>query len=220
MAKLVIGTNKTVGVPAVVKEVPTPIPTGKYTLLQRVKDDSNNEIGTVCGFHTDANNVEYAVVCLDAQYRLDSGDYLSSNVRITDLPVLENQSLWEDADTATSNCTKILDFAVANGYTSTGVSHCRSKSFVIEGATYYGQLPTIVELTDVFRSRTTINANDPTATQYSSLIITTSTVCFSSSQGRTDTGWGIDQYGEIKNTFSKNYGRFIIPVLELPNALS
>ena len=39
---------------------------GKYQLLERVKDDSNNEIGTVVGFQKDANDNEYAVVILDS----------------------------------------------------------------------------------------------------------------------------------------------------------
>uniref|UniRef100_UPI003865CADA hypothetical protein n=1 Tax=Methanobrevibacter sp. TaxID=66852 RepID=UPI003865CADA len=56
------------GFSSVTVDVPS-APTKKYNLLDRVKDDSNNEIGTVSGFFTDANNVEYAVVCLDAQYR-------------------------------------------------------------------------------------------------------------------------------------------------------
>lgn len=43
---------------------------GKYQLLQRISDDNGTGIGTVSGFFTDANNVEYAVVCLDAQYRI------------------------------------------------------------------------------------------------------------------------------------------------------
>ena len=215
MAKLVIGTSKSVVVPAVVKEVEV-TPVEKYALLSRVKDDNNNEIGTVCGYHTDANNQKYAVVCLDAQYRLDSGHYLSSMKEVIGLEKLFSQALWENTDTATSNCTKILDFANAKGYTSTAVSHCRSKSFVIEGTTYYGQLPTIVELTDVFRNRTAINTKDTSASQYSSLVISGSKSAWSSSQGNVTDGWNLQNYDGRTSHYSKYDEEFVIPVLEIP----
>lgn len=188
-----------------------------YPLLSRVTDDSNNEIGTVCGYHTDANNQKYAVVCLDAQYRGTSKDYLSTiNAGvITDLAPINDQTLWENTDTATSNCTKILDFANANGYTSSAVSHCRSKSFVIGGATYYGQLPTIVELTDVFRHRTAINNADTSASQYSSLIVPSSTDTWSSTQNDGYSGWYLTARGTVGVNHKTTY-YFVIPVLEIP----
>lgn len=212
MAKLVLGNDKTVGVPAIVKEV---APVEPYALLSRVKDDSNNEIGTVCGYHTDANNQKYAVVCLDAQYRNNSRQYLSERVEVTGLAFLETQTLWGNTDTATSNCDKILAFADANGYTSTAVSHCRSKSFVIEGATYYGQLPTIVELTDIFRHRTAINNADTSASQYSSLIVPSSTTTWSSSQHSPGGGWSVANAGNTVG-FQMNFNYFVLPVLEIP----
>lgn len=216
MAKLVLGTDKTVGIPAVVIEK-TITPTEKYPLLSRVKDDSNNEIGTVCGYHTDANNQKYAVVALDAQYRNSSGQYLSERVEVTGLALLNNQTLWENTDTATSNCTKILDFIDGTSYTSSAVTHCRSLSFVIEGTTYYGQLPTIVELTDVFRHRTAINNADTSASQYSSLIVPSSTATWSSSQYNGNNGWFISLSGNA-NGSSKNNNYFVLPILEIPFA--
>lgn len=192
-------------------------PTGKYQLLQRVKDDSNNEIGTVCGYHTDANDVEYAVVCLDAQYRLSSGQYLSAKVAITGLALLADVTLWENPDTATSNCDKILAFIDGTEYTSSAVTHCRSKSFVIEGTTYYGQLPTIVELTDVFRNRTAINTKDTSASQYSSLVVPNNAITWSSSQYNSNNGWSANTTGVITNN-SKSGNYFVLPILEIPNA--
>ena len=188
---------------------------GKYQLLSRVKDDSNNEIGTVVGYHTDANNVEYAVVCLDAQFRLASGQYLSENAFVPELPILTNLDLWENAETATSICTKILDFATANGYTSPGVSHCRSKSFVIEGITYYGQLPTLGELIDIMRHRTAINNADTSASQYSTLILANNIGYFSSNQQMAGRCWGVVGSGEAAY-YNKIGSCFIIPILELP----
>ena len=187
----------------------------KYAMFSRVKDDSNNEIGTVCGYHTDANNQKYAVVALDAQYRNSSGQYLSSNVEVTGLEQLADQTVWENTDTATSNCNKILQFASDSGYTSTAATHCRSKSFVIEGTTYYGQLPTIVELTDVFRHRTAINNADTSASQYSSLIVPSSATTWSSSQYSSNNGWFINYRGNAYNS-SKNATCFVLPILEIP----
>lgn len=212
MAKLVIGTSKSVVVPAIVKEV---IPVEPYPLLSRVKDDSNNEIGTVCGYHTDANNQKYAVVALDAQYRNSSGYYLSERVEVTGLALLNNQTLWENTDTATSNCTKILDFINGTSYTSSAVTHCRSLSFVIEGTTYYGQLPTIVELTDVFRHRTAINNADTSASQYSSLIVSSGTNTWSSSQSTSNNGWYINADGSTRSS-NKTNSCFVLPILEIP----
>ena len=213
MAKLVIGTDKTVVMPAFVKEIQPVIP---YPLLSRVKDDNNVEIGTVCGYHKDANNQEYAVVVLDAQYRNSSGHYLSAAVEVTGLELLANQTLWENADTATSNCTKILDFIDGTEYTSSAVTHCRSKSFVIEGTTYYGQLPTIVELTDVFRHRTDINNADTSASQYPSLVVPTSTRTWSSSQYTSTYGWCVSSIGGGINGNPKNGVCFVLPILEIP----
>lgn len=190
---------------------------GKYQLLDRVKDDTNTEIGTVVGFHKDASDNEYAVVALDAQYRLASGQYLSENVEVTGLALLANQTLWDNADTATSNCTKILDFADANNYTSTAVSHCRSKSFVVDNTTYYGQLPTIVELVMIFMNRTIINSKDTSATQYSSLIVPTNSACWSSTQRTTTNGLYVEYNGLITHK-GKNNNYMVLPILELPNA--
>ena len=193
-------------------------PTGKYQLLDRVKDDNNNEIGTVTGFHTDANNVKYAVVCLDAQYRQSGAQYLSADVAITGLATLQDQTLWENTDTATSNCDKILAFIDGTEYTSSAVTHCRSKSFVIEGTTYYGQLPTIVELTDIFMNRTAINTKDTSASQYSSFVVPSATHAWSSSQPTgASNGLYLRRDGTV-TVITKSNKFFVLPVLEIPNA--
>jgi hypothetical protein len=174
MAKLVIGTDKTVVVPAIVKEVEKQEP---YTFLSRVKDDNNTDIGIVIGYHTDANNQKYAVVCLNAAYRSNGNgnglQWLSVNQTVPDMPAYSSDVITAiiGSETATSNCDAILAFANANGYTSSAVSACRSQSFVIGGTTYYGQLPTISYMLAIFSYADTINNNDPTATQKPNLII-------------------------------------------------
>ena len=193
----------------------------RYQLLDRVVDDNNTDIGCVVGFHYDANNTEYAIVCLNAQYRNSSGQYLSERVEVTGLALLNDQTILENTDTATSNCTKILDFINSSimGYTSSAVTHCRSLSFVIEGTTYYGQLPTIVELTDVFRHRTAINNADTSASQYSSLIVPSSTNTWSSTQGLAASARYIASSGNVVSG-NKNSSCFVLPILEIPNTIS
>lgn len=189
---------------------------GKYQLLDRVKDDSNNEIGTVSGFFTDANDVEYAVVCLDAQYRLANG-YLCSNAStaITGLTQYQDQTVYTSKDTATSNTQKILDFCDANSYTSTGCSHCRSKSFIIDGVTYYGQYPNLVETIDITKNLGSINSADTSAASNPTLVIDYKTKD-ASNQYSAGKVWCINGLGYISAVNIDGTGK-IYPVLEIPN---
>jgi hypothetical protein len=196
---------------------------GKYSLLERISDDSNNEIGTVSGFFTDANDVEYAVVCLDAQYRLASAKWTSSIGVVTNLAVYSMNGAGVDliantyTDTATSNCDKILSWCTANSYTSDAVSHCRSKSFVIDGTTYYGQLPNLCELFYICTNRAEISNADTSKSSYSSLdIATLAGRLLSSSQYNSGYAWDITG-GGIVDRINKNNYYFVAPVLEIPN---
>lgn len=186
---------------------------GKYQLLQRIKDDSNNEIGTVSGFFTDSNNVEYAVVCLDAQYRISNGIWVSAAGSIPNLPLYNDSSIWTSTDTATFNTQKILDFS----NTSSACNHCRSQSFVIDGTTYYGQLPNLIELTDIFKNRININNLDSTASSYPSVIIPLSTRTWSSNQLSDIYAILVSSNGLPSATYRTN-PYLTCPVLELPNA--
>ena len=191
---------------------------GKYQLLQRISNDNGNEIGTVSGFFTDANDVEYAVVCLDAQYRLAQGTYCSNtNNSITNLPMYQDQTLFSSSETSTFNTQKILDFCASNSATSTSCTHCRSKSFTIGGTTYYGQLPNIAELIDIFRRRVEVNLADTSSSSYSSLVIPTASRTWSSTQYAGGYSWVVNKYGVQYNTKSQN--SLVIPVLEIPNAV-
>ncbi len=149
---------------------------GKYQLLQRIKDDSNNEIGTVSGFFTDSNDVEYAVVCLDAQYRLASATWCSSTSSITDMPMYPNavnsypdNMVWDSKETATMNTQFIINYCNSSGSTSQACSHCRSKQFTIDETTYYGQLPNVKELLDIYKQHFVIEAADTSASTNPSL---------------------------------------------------
>ena len=185
-------------------------PSVKYKLLQRVIDDSNNEIGTVSGFFTDKNDVEYAVVCLDAIYRNSSAQWASAMENVTNMPLYDNWTIWEATETATENTTLILA-----SKTSSACTHCRSKSFTIGGVTYYGQLPNIIELVDIARHRTAINAAD---TSGGSIIIVTDNNYWSSSQYNSSSGWYILGNSNAYNS-DKTYNYYVCHVLEIPNTL-
>lgn len=190
---------------------------GKYSLLERISDDSNNEIGTVSGFFTDANDVEYAVVCLDAQYRLKQGTYCSNtSIAVTDLPMYASWAILEAKETATFNTQKILDFCTAQSATSTACTHCRSKSFTIDGTTYYGQLPNFVEIVDICKNYTAIQSADTSVSQYSSLRLPASNRTWSSSQYNSLYSWYFNADG-TSNGSNKTSNYFVAPVLEIPN---
>lgn len=182
-------------------------PSVKYKLLQRVIDDSNNEIGTVSGFFTDKNDVEYAVVCLDATYRNSSAQWASAMENVTNMPLYDNWTIWEAPETATENTTLILA-----SKTSSACTHCRSKSFTIGGVTYYGQLPNIIELVDIARHRTAINAAD---TSGGSITIATNKNYWSSSQYNSSYSWYIEYLGRALFGGKTGYS-YVCPVLEIP----
>lgn len=191
-------------------------PSTKYKLLQRVIDDSNNEIGTVSGFFTDANDVEYAVVCLDATYRNSSAQWASATGNVTNMPLYYNWSIWNTKETATKNTQLILDYCTANGLTSSVCTHCRQYSFTIGGITYYGQLPNIIELIDIARHCSAIDTADTSASSNTSLNFLTGKNCWSSTQYNSNNSWFLNGYGSIINV-SKSSNYFAVPVLEIPN---
>lgn len=197
-------------------------PTGKYQLLDRITDDLNNEIGTVSGFFTDGNDVEYAVVCLDAQYRNDSTQWCSNSSSVTNLPAYTNNvsSWWYNNahETATENTQLILDYCSAEGYTSTACSHCRSLSFTIDGTTYYGQLPNMRELFDIWVNRADIETLDTSASTSTSTNFSTSRDIWSSTQQGVNNSYALKYTGGV-NPSTKNSSYLTCPVLELPNAL-
>lgn len=190
-------------------------PTKKYNLLDRVKDDSNNEIGTVSGFFTDANNVEYAVVCLDAQYRLASGKVFNATGNPTNLPMYsDNYDVLGAKETATFNTQKILDWCSSMSYTSTACNHCRSKSFMIDGANYYGQLPNFEELIGIAEKYQEIEIVDTSASTYTSLNFSVKRQIVGSSQYDFSSFWSINS-SDFVNGSAAN--KFVVPVLEIPN---
>lgn len=187
---------------------------GKYQLLDRVKDDSNNEIGTVSGFFTDANDVEYAVVCLDAQYRDYPLTFLSYDDGRTGLTRYTNEAIFSARETATFNTQKLLNYCSSYGYTSEACSHCRNLSFAIDGTSYSGQLPNSTEVLNIFIYRTKINSLDATASQPNAHIIPTNTETLTSNIGASGKCWKVTAYGF--QPYGSESDGYVIPVLEIP----
>lgn len=189
---------------------------GKYKLLQRVKDDSDNDIGCVVGFRRDSSNNEYAVVCLNKAYR-NSNNYAlcSKSISVSGIPVYSNSSVYDAPETATKNCDEIIITATSQSATTAAITECRNYSFIINGITYYGQLPSLTELLLVLMYRTIINTNDPSV---SGQEIDTSFAYWSSTQGASNTQWFIlNGNGRTGNT-DKFLSYHVTPILEIPNA--
>lgn len=215
MAKLVIGTDKTVATPALFKVVEVPVPE-RYALLSRVTDDNNNDIGIVVGYHIDANSQKYAVVCLNAEYRSMSLQYLSGGYYvITGLPTYQRANCYDARETATFNCDKVLAYCTTTGETSAAVTHCRSKTFTIDGVQYAGQIPNIMELLEIYQYRRIINSNDPTATEYSGVVIPEDSNVWSSTQRSNRAMWVIYNSGSTTDNTKDSTG-FVPPILEIP----
>ena len=181
---------------------------GKYQLLESVYSDNNTFVGKVVGFFTYANDIEYAVVAADPNnYYAWNKQWMSATGSVTNLPEYGvNTNLWESKNTATSNTQKILDFCSAYNLSSSACSWCRSISFVIDGVTYYGQLPNAQEVIDLMK-------------HWSSFFGSTRYLTWSSDQFNTSKAWFYKNTGEIlsvsKDTSS---GVSVQPVFEIPNS--
>lgn len=190
--------------------------------LTRFKDDTNTEIGThYCNF-IDSNGNTYKVILLDAQYRNSSTKWCSeTSSSVTNMPLytdLKNSNVWQAGETATTNTQLILDYCTAhsyNSYTSTACSHCRSKSFIINGTTYYGQLPNTIEVINLAKHYNQFDALDTSASSQSSLNFSSARNIWSSNQRSMNSGWNIGTSGNAgSNSKTSNY--FACPVLEIP----
>ena len=186
-------------------------------VLKRFSDDSGTEIGThYMNFKDNSNNV-FKVICLDSQYRLASGQYSSTANNVTNLPSyadLATSNAWEAKETATTNTQLILNWCSANGYTSTACSHCRSKSFTINGTTYYGQLPNMIEVIHIAKHYHEFDSLDTSASSYTSLNFSASRNIWSSTQANASLAWFLVTIGNI--SFSKTDNLFVTPILEIP----
>lgn len=187
--------------------------------LTRISDDNGNEIGTWYMNFEDANGNVFKVVLLDAQYRNSSAQWCSDRNTVTNMPIYNSSyKLWwyDDAkETATQNTQLILDYCSAGSFTSTSCSHCRSQSFTIDGTTYYGQLPNMREVFDMWRHRVQIEQMDTSASSHSSTNFSSARLIWSSSQYSSTYGWSLPTNGYV-TTYFKTNNNFACPVLEIP----
>lgn len=198
----------------------------KYKVGDRVNDDSNNPVGTVSSIFTDGNGDRYAVVCLDAVNRNRSTRYLYNSGTVTGLPIYGQSTWgpWGATETATFNTQKILDYCAANNTDSSSCTHCRSKSFIIDGVTYYGQLPNVIEVMEIMKNFQLINNQDPTASTSSTTNFSTGRNMWSSTQSAqyaTSTSSSNAAFygyfgGTIQDKTKGDNGVFAVPVLEIP----
>lgn len=187
--------------------------------LTRVTDDNNNEIGTHYMNFKDGNGNVYEVVLLDAQYRLASGGWCdSTSSAVTNMPIyadLKNSNVYEASETATTNTQLILDYCTANNYTSGACSHCRTQSFTINGTTYYGQLPNLLELVHLLKRYNDFDALDDSATTSTTTNFSASRTLWSSSQNSRYKSWWSGDYGII-DAKDRLSNALVCPVLEIP----
>lgn len=194
---------------------------GSDVPLTRIIDDNNNEIGTWFMNFTDSNGNVFKVICLDAQYRTTPTIWCSNTSSlVTNMPIYhEGYSGWwyDDAkETATENTQLILDYCAANNRTSTACSHCRSLSFSIGGVTYYGQLPNMREVFEMWHHRVGIESMDTSASTSTSTNFSTNRLIWASTQYNTGSGWYLTDTGLVYD-MSKNTNAFAAcHVLEIP----
>lgn len=204
-----------------VVDVPV-LPTKKYNLLDRVKDDNNNEIGTVVGFFTDANNVEYAVVCADAQYRDNNKSWCSdASALVSNLPVYDNlvtSNPWTATDTAEFNTQTIESYCIQSGFISDACDVCRRLYAVIDGITYLGALPNAIECEMIAKHFNDVELLDPSdPMMYASMRFTQPKLMWSSSQSAYNSAYYLYGNGFIATGTKTSATRFVCPVLEIPN---
>jgi len=218
-----VAPNGKTGYNGFVVNVPSggPVTHKKYQLLDRVYDDlSGDSIGTVCGFFTDGNNIEYAIVCLDAIYRAASLQLMSANVTPSGLPNYSGVSVFEAKETATFNCDKMMDWVnLSESNSSAAVEHCRSYSFMVTGTTYFGQLPNLIELIKIYEVKTSIGSLDPTLVDNPTLAIPSTNMTSSTSNHWASNWYSYSDTGITRGSSAKAQKYFVCPILEIPNVV-
>jgi hypothetical protein len=186
--------------------------------LTRVSDDNGDEIGTWYMNFEGSNGNIYKVILLDAVYRNDATQWCSNRNSVTNLPIyddLSSSNVWESRMTATENTQLILDYCIAGSYTSSACTHCRSQSFTIDGVTYDGQLPNMIELVHIAKHYHEFDSLDSSSSTSTSTNFSTHHTFWSSNQYASDC-WGLTYGGTIYDLNKSLTSFFSAPVLEIP----
>ena len=164
----------------------------KYNVGDTVTADNGSTVGTVVGIFLDASKNKYAVIGLPSSTFATSlsMDNFSSTY-------FTDQRVWNNHTTATATCNEILG---KGG--SSAISHCRNYSYVIEGVTYYGQLPNIYELVMFFSMAQWISG------------IPTNTKAISCTSKQSGSNWYVDQDGSPY--YNSGTSGYVMPILEIP----
>jgi len=188
----------------------------------------------IAGPYVIPDNMEYAVVCLDSTNRATGqslfNNYTTKMVGIPTLSLTDNtDTIYSLSQTATENTNAILATATSTGGTSAVANYVRSKSFVIDGNTYYGQIPNAIELLDIYTNRSTINSLDSSGNINNSYSCHSSTQIICGGSGSTVgryshvfmLPWGGLNGNWWDNTVTtlNSASIYTIPVLEIPNII-
>lgn len=192
---------------------------GKYQLLDRVIgiEYESEEVGTVVGFFT-KNNVEYAVVCLDAVFR-QSGVFSASTAQIPNLPIYNNiysSNIWGATETGTENTEIILNSQMSQNLSD---MYNRVRIFIEGDGEYHGVLPNIQEAVMIAKYYAQIENKD---TSSGGVRFNEAKTLWTSNQlsySTTYTMWTITDKGYANGNLRKNQnpGAVFCPVLEIPN---
>jgi hypothetical protein len=198
--------------------------TGIYKLLDRVEGLPSfghyEEVGTVVGFFN-KNNVEYAVVCLDAIYR-KSGVFGTSGAEIQNLPIYNNiysSSIWGATETGTENTEIII-----NNYSSQTLNDIYlNRTIYIGNVDYHEVLPNIQEAAMIAKYYAQIENKDTSSGgirfDEAKTLWTSNQLSYTSGSTTTYTMWTITDKGYANGNLRKNQnpGAVFCPVLEIPN---
>lgn len=193
-----------------------------YKIGDRISDDSNNVIGTIGAFYTDSLDNEYAVCVLDAAYRTRNLTWMESSKLITNLPSYNNLHSGITSlnfESATTNTQLILNYCSSSGNSSPACTYCRSKSFTINGVTYYGQLPNLCELLQIYANHYYLGSLDTTESSANNNLKLSSwfsdSYCWSSNQKNDSNAWATGP-SSFTSSYVKTENYYAIcPVLEI-----
>ena len=227
---------------------------GMYDLVTKTFYTNSGTGSFIAGPLQTSNDNNYAVVCLNAKYRTSTNMTIMSIVgesasvnNDTRLIIpglltysaqgnegyigtswLEKEKLEESATVGTQ---KVLEYMNTDStYYSPAANNARSKSFIIDGVMYYGQIPNMSEVIQMLYMRSKIESTDPTHSLYPSLNLTGKRIV-----SFTQYGWNPAQnwncysvsnaIGTLTHWFksqttynsSNPMDYFLAPVIEIPN---
>lgn len=182
-------------------------------------DNKATYIGTFHAQDPNQTAQDYAVFVLDAQYRDIKyiGDLTAS---LAGLPEYTTSNVISDAhESATYNTNTVINNINSNLIPAFTFAH--SMSVVVNGTTFYGQIPNCYELDVIWKNKTEIDNADPTVSSYSTMSISNfgggNFACGSNFADNYDLGYfkGAN-YGAGAPWNLSRGDLFTIPVFEIP----